>query len=53
VTSNGKVFMHQFHFAGVFLEQLLKLRSKLRTVPSFIIAEDRDDDRCIFSACKR
>jgi hypothetical protein len=27
VGSNGKVFMNEFNFAGIFLEQLLKLRS--------------------------
>ncbi len=44
--------MYQFHFGRIIFEQLLKLRRKLRTVPSLEFTEYRDGDRRILRPLK-
>jgi hypothetical protein len=47
VAANREMFEYDFDRLGVFLKHLLEQRRKPRTVSSFKIAEDSDDNRCI------
>ena len=50
VTPDREVFKNKLYFAGIFLEQLLKLRHQPRTVTSLKVTEHHDDHRCLVRA---
>ena len=52
VAVNGKIFMYQSYSGWIFLEQLLKLRRKPRTVSSLKFTEHGDGDRRVFGSLK-
>ena len=53
VARKGKVFNHQFHIIRVFLQHLLEVGLKPRTVGSLIVIENGNGDRSLLRPFKR
>lgn len=49
----GKVLVNKFDFVRVFIQHLLELRVKTRTIGSLVVTEDCDDYRGMLGAFKR
>ena len=47
MTSNREILENDFYIIGIFFEQLLELRHKLRAVPSLKVTEHRNNNRGI------